>query len=92
MVCMIALAMTICSGATSATQFAIYMSLANLGASAGSKTYGVIAEQTSYGDAYLLLGVITVAMIAIILFHRHKPDHSRRFSLLPFDFNTLHRM
>jgi hypothetical protein len=44
MVCMIALAMTICSGATSATQFAIYMSLANLGASAGSKTYGVIAE------------------------------------------------
>ena len=38
MVCMIALAMTICSGPTSATQFAIYMSLANLGSSAGSKT------------------------------------------------------
>jgi PAT family beta-lactamase induction signal transducer AmpG len=31
MVCMIALAMTICSGPTSATQFAVYMSLANLG-------------------------------------------------------------
>ena len=39
MVCMIALAMTICSGPTSATQFAIYMSLANLGASAGSKAF-----------------------------------------------------
>ena len=74
MVCMIALAMTICSSATSATQFAIYMSLANLGASAGSKTYGVIAEQTSYVEAYLLLGSITVAMIGIILFHRHKPE------------------
>jgi PAT family beta-lactamase induction signal transducer AmpG len=74
MVCMIALAMTICSSATSATQFAIYMSLANLGSSAGSKTYGVIAEQTSYVEAYLLLGAITVAMIAIILFHRHKPE------------------
>jgi len=77
MVCMIALAMTICSGATSATQFAIYMSLANLGTSAGSKTYGVIAEQTSYGDAYLLLGAITIAMVATIFFHRHKPEHSK---------------
>ena len=76
MVCMIALAMTICSSATSATQFAIYMSLANLGSSAGSKTYGVIAEQTSYVEAYLLLGAITVAMIAIIFFHRHKPETS----------------
>ena len=77
MVCMIALAMTICSSATSATQFAIYMSLANLGASAGSKTYGVISEQTSYAQAYLLLGTITVALIAIILFHRHSPDQSK---------------
>jgi len=74
MVCMIALAMTICSSATSATQFAIYMSLANLGSSAGSKTYGMLAEQTSYVEAYLLLGAITVAMIGIILFHRHKPE------------------
>ena len=74
MVCMIALAMAICGGANSATQFAIYMSLANLGASAGSKTYGVIAEQTSYVEAYLLLGAITVALVAIIFFHRHSPD------------------
>jgi MFS transporter, PAT family, beta-lactamase induction signal transducer AmpG len=73
MVCMIALAMAICSSATSATQFAIYMSLANLGSSAGSKTYGLIAEQTSYVEAYLLLGSITAALIGIIMFHRHKP-------------------
>ena len=77
MVCMIALAMTICSSATSATQFAIYMSLANLGASAGSKTYGMIAEQTSYVEAYLLLGAITVAMIGIILFHRHNAEEAK---------------
>lgn len=74
MVCMIALAMAICSSATSATQFAIYMSLANLGSSAGSKTYGMIAEQTSYVEAYLLLGAITIATIGIILFHRHRPE------------------
>jgi PAT family beta-lactamase induction signal transducer AmpG len=77
MVCMIALAMSICASSTSATQFAIYMSLANLGSSAGSKTYGLIAEQTSYAEAYLLLGVITVAMIAIILFHRHSSDDAK---------------
>ncbi|MDH3304567.1 MAG: MFS transporter [Gammaproteobacteria bacterium] len=76
MVCMIALAMTICSSGTSATQFAIYMSLANLGASAGSKTYGLIAEQTSYVEAYLLLGAVTAAMIGIILFHRHNPERT----------------
>ena len=81
MVCMIALAMTICSGAISATQFAIYMSLANLGASAGSKTYGLIAERTSYADAYMLLGVVTATTIGIILLHRHhpaKPEDARR--------------
>jgi PAT family beta-lactamase induction signal transducer AmpG len=74
MVCMIALAMAICSSKTSATQFAIYMSLANLGASAGSKTYGIIADRTSYVEAYMLLGAITIALIAIIFFHRHRPE------------------
>jgi PAT family beta-lactamase induction signal transducer AmpG len=77
MVCMIALAMAICSSTISATQFAIYMSLANLGSSAGSKTYGLIAEQTSYVQAYLLLGTITAAMIAIIFFHRHRPEQAQ---------------
>ena len=77
MVCMIALAMTICSNATSATQFAIYMSLANLGASAGSKTYGLIAEQTSYVEAYLLLAAITAVMIVVIFLHRHNPDKTK---------------
>jgi PAT family beta-lactamase induction signal transducer AmpG len=76
MVCMIALAMAICSSANSATQFAIYMSLANLGSSAGSKTYGLIAEQTSYVEAYLLLGAVTIAVIGIVIFHRHRPGHT----------------
>jgi PAT family beta-lactamase induction signal transducer AmpG len=83
MVCMIALAMTICASATSATQFAIYMSLANLGASAGSKTYGMISERTSYVEAYLLLGAITAALIAIIMFHRHNPDKTKTRKYAP---------
>lgn len=83
MVCMIALAMTICSSETSATQFAIYMSLANLGSSAGSKTYGMISEQASYVEAYLILGVITMVLIVIIFFHRHKPDNNDKRKLAP---------
>ena len=76
MVCMIALAMAICSSATSATQFAIYMSLANLGSSAGSKTYGTIADSTSYVDAYLLLAITCAALIVVIFLHRHRPEQS----------------
>jgi len=48
MVCVIALAMSICSTRISATQFAIYMSLANLGHSAGSKIFGSLSEYTTF--------------------------------------------
>jgi PAT family beta-lactamase induction signal transducer AmpG len=72
MVCMIALAMTICASVNSATQFAIYMSLANLGSAAGSKLYGLVAEETPYDEAYLLLGLLTVGLLAALAFHRHR--------------------
>ena len=82
MVCMIALAMAICSSANSATQFAIYMSIANLGSSAGSKIYGMLAEQASFGQAYIILGTLTVVLIVVLLFHRHRhqgePDRPRK--------------
>ncbi len=72
MVCMIALAMAICSSGNSATQFAIYMSIANLGSSAGSKIYGMLADQASFGQAYIILGTLTVVLIAVLFFHRHR--------------------
>ncbi|MGB5623950.1 MAG: MFS transporter [Gammaproteobacteria bacterium] len=75
MVCMIALAMAICASVNSATQFAIYMSIANFGSSAGSKIYGMVAEQTAYHQAYILLGVLTVVLIAALSFHRHRHAH-----------------
>lgn len=76
MVCIIALAMAICSSSNSATQFAIYMSVANLGHSAGSKIYGMIADQSTYVDTYMTLAALAVAMIFILLFHRHKADQA----------------
>jgi PAT family beta-lactamase induction signal transducer AmpG len=74
MVCIIALAMAICSNSNSATQFAIYMSLANLGASAGSKAYGMVAEQSSYVDNYMMLAALVAVMMVILYFHRHRHD------------------
>jgi PAT family beta-lactamase induction signal transducer AmpG len=72
MVCMIALGMAICSSVNSATQFAIYMSIANFGSSVGAKLYGIAAEDTSYYEAYVTLGLLTVILIGALLFHRHR--------------------
>ncbi len=75
MVASIALAMAICKSINSATQFAIYMSLANLGHAAGSKIYGTFAEQATYVQSYTLLSGLVVAMIVVLLFHEHRHHH-----------------
>jgi PAT family beta-lactamase induction signal transducer AmpG len=74
MVCVIALAMAICGSSHSATQFAIYMSVANLGHSAGSKLFGLVVERSTYGDIYMLLGGLVVAMVVVLVFHRHRHE------------------
>lgn len=74
MVCVIALAMAVCSSSCSATQFAIYMSTSNLGYSAGSKVFGMVSDQTGYVEIYMLLGLLVVVLIIILFFHQHKPE------------------
>lgn len=76
MVCAIALAMTICKSKASATQFAIYMSTANLGYSFGSKMFGLIAENSDYAEIYMLMGAFVVATVLLLMFHRHGHDES----------------
>jgi PAT family beta-lactamase induction signal transducer AmpG len=76
MVCSLALAMAICSSSISATQFAIYMSLSNLGYSAGSKVYGTVAEQSTYVETYTLLGIFVITMVSVLFFHRHRHDEA----------------
>ena len=75
MVCVIALAMAICTRSVSATQFAIYMSMANLGYSAGSQVYGMVAGRTTYVETYTLLSLFIVVSLFILFFHR---DESRK--------------
>ena len=70
----IALAMAVCSSSISATQFAIYMSVANLGHSVGSKVYGMVAEQSTYVENYTLLSLFVLVMVFVVFFHRHKHE------------------
>ena len=70
MVCIIALAMAICSPHVSATQFSIYMSVANLGASLGSELYGRVAETTSFVQNFTMMGVMGLVTLTAVLFYQ----------------------
>lgn len=72
MVCALALAMSICSHAESATQFAIYMSVSNLGATVGSFFYGAVADTTSWTENYAMKGLMVfLLLLAILMFRSH---------------------
>ena len=78
MVCALALAMSICTHGESATQFAIYMSVSNLGATAGSFFYGSIAGVTSWSQNYALKGfLVFLLVLAILMFRSH--GHPEKF-------------
>ncbi len=70
MVCALALAMSICSSGESATQFAIYMSVSNLGATFGSFIYGAVADVTSWPQNYALKGLMVFLLLLVILMFR----------------------
>ncbi len=74
MVAAMALAMAVCSGAISATQFAVYMSVANLGHTMGSKLYGMVAEQATYVQSYAFVSVLVAVMIVVLFCYRHQPE------------------
>ncbi len=72
MVCALALAMSICTHGESATQFAIYMSVSNLGATLGSMFYGMVAEHTSWSQNYAMKGfLVFLLLLAILMFRSH---------------------
>ena len=72
MVCALALAMSICHAKESATQFAIYMSVSNVGATLGSVAYGQVAGFTGWPHQYALMGLlIFLSLVAILMFRTH---------------------
>ena len=76
MVCVIAIGMSICAKEVSATQFAVYMSAANLGLSLGSKLFGIVSERADYSDSYLLLALLIAFMLGILALF-NKPQLER---------------
>jgi len=70
MVCVLALAMSICTSAESATQFAIYMSVCNIGATVGSLFYGSVSGFTNWSQNYALMGLIVFLLLLTILMYR----------------------
>ena len=86
-VAVIAMFMGICWSKVAATQFAIYMSLANLGRSAGAGLYALIAADISTIDTlYLMAGLYLIAAIMLSGFDQSK--HARRMEALDAEINT----
>jgi PAT family beta-lactamase induction signal transducer AmpG len=70
MVCVLSLAMSICTSGESATQFAIYMSVCNIGATVGSVFYGAVSGVTNWSQNYALMGFIVFLLLLAILMYR----------------------
>ena len=80
-VAMIAIFMGICWAKVAATQFAIYMSLANLGRSLGAGLFAFIAADLSAIESiYLMSGLLTVAALLLTAFNPAR--HAARIDAL----------
>jgi len=77
MVCVLALAMGFCTSGESATQFAIYMSVCNIGATVGSLFYGAVAGVTNWSQHYALMGLIVFLLLLVILMY-HTRGHPEK--------------
>jgi len=66
------IAMSICSRTISATQFAVYMAAANLGASSGSTLYALISETTHFAQGYLGLALVLATNLCILIAFRRQ--------------------
>ena len=72
MVCSLSLAMSICSPGESATQFAIYMSVTNMGAASGAAIYGSVSSFTSWPQGYAVMGLMGFLLLfTIVMFSMH---------------------
>jgi PAT family beta-lactamase induction signal transducer AmpG len=73
----IACAMSICWGPVAASQFAIYMSLANLARSTGSYLFAPVADELSTTEQLLaMVAFLTLAFVAMLAF-RIEPHRAR---------------
>ena len=71
-IAIIAMFMNICSPAIAATQFAIYMSLANLSSTAGSGILAQVGSDVSFESGFLTMGLLLLAAAAFLIFFKEE--------------------
>lgn len=77
----IALFMNLCWNKVSASQFAVYMSLANLSRSIGSWLFAPVADRLSFAEEFVLMGVLLAASAGLLLFF-NQASHARSLQRL----------
>ena len=93
-VSVIALFMNLCWKGVAATQFAVYMALANLGSSAGGWLLAAIGDHLGHTEILLLMGVLILVAAGIMLFvdpEAHKVRLNRFEQLTQDAENGAHR-
>jgi len=81
---LIAQYMNICWSPVAATQFAIYMSLANLARSIGGGLFALVAAKLSYVQDFLLMGTLLL-LAGVSLWRFDLDSHQRRLDALDTD-------
>ena len=76
-VAIIALFMNLCWTQVAATQFSVYMALANVSRTVGGLAFAPVADQLSYSQDFLIMGGL-LGLAALILLPFNQVSHSRR--------------
>ena len=77
----IALFMNLCWPRVAATQFAIYMSLANLSRSVGSGAMAVVGDHLTFAQDFLIMGALLAVAAGLLLVY-NQSSHSARLAAL----------
>lgn len=83
-VAIIALFMNLCWSKVAATQFAVYMSLANLSSSAGNMAFAEVSDHLSFAQDFLLMGALLLFAAALLRFFNAEA-HAARLARLRTD-------
>ena len=82
-VAIIALFMNLCWSKVAATQFAVYMSLANLSRSAGGIAFAEVSDHLSFAQDFLLMGALLLFAAALLRFFNAEAHTARLARLRP---------
>ena len=80
-VAIIALFMNLCWTAVAATQFSVYMALANVSRTVGGLFFAPVADELSYSQDFLIMGVL-LGLAAFLLVLFDPASHTRRLGQL----------